>query len=525
MHHLERQRREKRAAVAALGLDPYGSVERGVVDLARARAMYDAAADEQFKADATSDRRPQVTVGGRVMLHRDNGRLVWMNLRDATGDLQVAVSERDCSARGFRVAKLTDLGDLVVAEGPLTQTRTGEITVWARDVRPAAKCLVPPPEKWAGLADVELRYRQRYVDLWANADSARVFRVRTAIVSGLRRFLDRRGFEEVETPMLQVLPGGAAARPFVTRMHALGLNLYLRVAPELYLKRVLVGGLPRVYEINRSFRNEGLDRQHNPEFTMVEAYEAFGDCGTMMALVEEMVREAAGVAAGLLGGDVGAMPFGPWRINYVRPFRRVEYAELFREALGFDMRDTGRVRREIVERGLAQRVKGAAWGENLDPQEAERRVAQAAPALLINTLFEHVAERRLDPATPTFVTGYPAAISPLTRPRSDDLEIAERADLFIGGMELAPMYTELNDPDVQAEKFRQQLEGLGEEEQTFRTFDEDFIRALKVGMPPAGGMGLGVDRLVMLLTNQRTIRDVILFPLLRAESERHGVEA
>jgi lysyl-tRNA synthetase, class II len=538
-HHLEQQRRENRAAVAALNLEPYGSAEPGLATLAAARLAYDAGADEDFKANSKNpgftDRRPRTSIAGRVVLHRDQGKLIWMTLRDASGDLQVAVSQRDCAAPGFDLAKLTDLGDVVFAQGPLVKTKTGEVTVWAGALRPAAKCLAPPPEKHAGLQDVELRYRQRYVDLWARPETMRVFQMRSRIVARLRRFLDERGYLEVETPMLQTLAGGAAARPFITHMNALDLDLFLRIAPELYLKRLLVGGLPRVYEVNRNFRNEGLDKQHNPEFTMLEVYEAFGDHTTMMDLVEGLIRELAIMVvidcedrqspqrerrvsepapADELPTEI-TLPFGDLRIDYARAFDRVAYGELFRRALGFDMTDAARVKQEIIARHLTRRVKGAAIPPGLSDADAQSHLDRLAPVLLVNTLFEEFAEPSLDPARPTFITSYPAAISPLTRPSRSDPQLADRADLFIGHMELAPMYTELNDPDIQEARFREQLAGEDAEEQTFRTFDDDFIRALKVGMPPAGGLGLGIDRLTMLLTNQRTIRDVVLFPLMR----------
>jgi lysyl-tRNA synthetase class 2 len=327
--------------------------------------------------------------------------------------------------------------------------------------------------------------------------------------------MDERGYLEVETPMLQVLAGGAAARPFTTHMNALDIKLFMRIAPELYLKRLLVGGMPKVYEINRNFRNEGLDKQHNPEFTMLEAYAAFGDVETVMNLTEEMIRDAATLVA-IRRRDAGAdpagddslpigselkLPFGELMVDYGSPFLRAPYPELFEKALGFRHTLTDRVIAEADKRGL--KTKGV------------------DPILVVNELFETYAEKSVDPSRPTFITDYPSAISPLTRPKVSDPTLADRADLFIAGMELAPHYTELNDPDVQAAKFREQLANAdtekAAEEQTFRTFDEDFINALKVGMPPAGGMGLGIDRLVMVLTNQRTIRDVVLFPLMRPQ--------
>ncbi len=301
--------------------------------------------------------------------------------------------------------------------------------------------------------------------------------------------------------MLQTLAGGAAARPFVTHMNALDIKLFMRIAPELYLKRLLVGGMPKVFEINRNFRNEGLDKQHNPEFTMLEAYHAFGDVETVMELTESLVRDAAMEVS----GGKGVLPFGDLTIDYNKPFRRVAYGELFEKAYGFPMTDSGKAR-ETLKR---MRPNLAAAIDAMDP------------SLLVNELFEEKGEAQLDHAVPTFITDYPAAISPLTRPKPSNPVLADRADLFIAGMEIAPHYTELNDPDVQEAKFREQLKGLDDgknaEEQTFRTFDHDFIRALKVGMPPAGGMGLGIDRLVMILTNQRTIRDVMLFPMMRPE--------
>ncbi|MCA9278160.1 MAG: lysine--tRNA ligase [Phycisphaerales bacterium] len=513
LHKLELQRRENRDAVAKLGALPYGRRVDGIMPLADAIGRFDEHADEHHKAHAKDedfvDQRPVVRVAGRIVLHRDNGKLIWLNLRDDTGDLQVAVSQRDCilegpvGVGGFDAAKQMDLGDVVVCEGPLVRTRTGEITVWASTLAPASKCLVPPPEKHAGLQDMDTRYRQRYLDMWATPETMRVFRMRSKIVSAVRSFMDSREYAEVETPMLQAMAGGAAARPFTTHINALDMPLYMRIAPELYLKRLLVGGMKRVYEINRNFRNEGVDKQHNPEFTMMECYEAFGDYTTMMDLSESLMRELARMILGAGADETDLkLPFGDHEVDYGSPFDRVTYAELFERALGFSMNDEAKVRAEATKRNIAQKNEK---GEPIDI------------VLIINELFEDVAEPTLNPAKPTFITEYPAAISPLTRPNPDRPDVADRADLFIGHMEIGPMYTELNDPDVQAEKFRAQLSGIDDEEQTFRNFDHDFIRALKIGMPPAGGLGLGIDRIAMLLTNQRSIRDVILFPLLRPE--------
>jgi len=512
VHPLEAQRRANREAVRALGLSPYGSRSDGLISLADAKARHSAEADEEHarrgKEPGFIDPRARVAVAGRIVLLRDTGKLIWINLRDHTGDMQVALSQRDVPPEAFQLGKASDLGDLVVVEGRVMKTRTGEVTVWGEGVRPAGKALVPPPAKHEGLVDVEIRYRQRYVDLWANPETLKVFESRSRIVSHLRRLLDARGYLEVETPMLQRLAGGAAARPFRTHMNAMDIPLFLRIAPELYLKRLLVGGLPRVYEINRNFRNEGLDKQHNPEFTMLEAYHAHGDVETVMELTEHLVRESARLVAGERGlaTDDAALrlPFGEVSIDYGSPFRRLPYPELFESALGFAMTDTRRVLDEAARRGV--------------------RHAGVDPVVVVNDLFEGFAEKSLDPSRPAFITDYPAALSPLTRPKANDPRLADRADLFIAHMELAPHYTELNDPDVQEAKFREQLRGgdadKNAEEETFRTFDADFIRALKVGMPPAGGMGLGIDRLVMLLTDQRTIRDVMLFPMMRPEGQQ-----
>lgn len=518
VHHLEAQRRENRERARALGFQPYGertAETDTIVTLEAARARYDESADTEHQANGKSpvpgfiDRRALVTLSGRVMLHRDNGKLIWLNLRDETGDLQSAVSQKDCEEKSFALAKTIDLGDIVVVTGRVMKTRTGEVTVWAERVAMGSKSLLPPPEKHAGLSDPEIRYRRRYVDLYVNPETKRVFRLRSRVVSEMRRMLEARGYLEVETPMLQTLAGGAAARPFSTHMNALDIDLYLRIAPELYLKRLLVGGLPRVYEINRNFRNEGLDRNHNPEFTMLEAYHAFGNVETVMELTEDLVRGAARVAAaeraawtseGAPSGGVEDAPglklkFGELTIDYGSPFARARYGDLFERALGFPMTDGKRAKDEARQRGLKH--------EGLDHW------------LVVNELFEEAAEKLVDPGRPTFITDYPSAISPLTRPKKDDPTLADRSDLFIGGMEIAPHYTELNDPDVQSAKFREQLAGADDETATFRTFDQDFVDALKAGMPPAGGMGLGVDRLMMLLANEKSIRDVVLFPLMR----------
>ncbi|HMN95678.1 MAG TPA: lysine--tRNA ligase [Phycisphaerales bacterium] len=522
-------RREKlRRHREELGLEPYGVRVDGIEPLAGARARFDESAHAQHEAAAaaakagagaapaaqTEDPRARVRVAGRVVQHRDLGKLVFAWLRDHSGDLQVSISRVAVDESGFALAKALDYGDIVVAEGPIGRTQRGEVCVWADRLELHSKSLEPPPAKWHGLADPELRYRHRYVDLFANPEVIRVAQLRSAMVSFIRRWMDGRGFLEVETPMLQPIAGGAAARPFVTHHNALGIPLFMRVSPELYLKRLLVGGLPRVYEINRNFRNEGIDRSHNPEFTMMEAYEAFGDCFSMMELTESLLHDLAGFMAeerarqgfaptapaaahapGVRrGGPV--LPFGELAIDWSRPFERVTYADLFERALGFPMTDFAKARAAAA----ARRIEAA----KLDDW------------FVVNELFESVAEPLIDRARPTFVLEFPSAISPLTRPNRRRPEIADRWDLFVGGMEIGPAYSELNDPDIQRAKFTEQLRGKdAEEESTYRSLDEDFLHALRVGMPPAGGLGLGIDRIAMLLTDSPSIRDVVLFPLMR----------
>ena len=528
IHHLEQQRRENRDAVIELGMLPYGERIDGLFTLAEAHGQYDEAADKankesnqtrkQTKRDnpdmaeadlpAIVDDRARVKVAGRVMLHRDNGKLIWLNLRDHTRDaFQIAISKRDCEANGFKLAKVLDGGDIVIAEGPVTMTNTGEVTCWADTLIPASKCLVPPPEKHAGLTDTERRYRQRYMDMWSNPETTRVLMFRSKMMSAMRRYLERLDFVEVETPVLQVQAGGAAARPFLTHMNALSLDLSLRIAPELYLKRLLVGGMPRVFEVSRNFRNEGLDKSHNPEFTSLEVYQAYGNYETMMELTEGLIRELAELAAAQFGSDCASMPFGDLNIDYASSFEKITYAELFEKAIGFSMDETEKARAECEKRGFKTKSKD---GTPIDD------------IFIINELFEEVAEHLIDPAKPTFVMDYPASLSPLTRPKpgteNNIVPLADRWDIFIGGMEIGPAYTELNDPDIQEAKFKEQLAGVDDEESTFRTFDEDFINALKVGMPPAGGLGLGMDRIVMLLANQRSIRDVLPFPMMKPEA-------
>ena len=479
------------------GVDPYGGRVDGLTGIAEARARYDAQADEAAKADAGADQRPVVKVAGRVMLHRAMGNLIFMTIRDGSGDIQLAVSKKAVDPDSFKLARMIDLGDTVVGQGPLGTTKTGEISVWTTGqgaVSIVCKTLAPPPGKWHGLQDAELRYRKRYVDMYANPEVMATFLQRSRIIKAIRDFLTAPpadlgpGFLEVETPMMQPLAGGAAARPFVTHHNALDLDLFMRIAPELYLKRLLVGGLRRVFEIGRVFRNEGLDRSHNPEYTLLEVYQAFGDYNAMMCLTERLMHDLA-----VDFGGSETLPYGADTIDYALPFRRAGYHDLFAEHNGFAASDH-------------EQLTAAAKALDIQPEGKDHD-------LLLQEVWGETVEAKL--IQPTFVIDYPASLCPLTKTKAGQPELAERFELIVSGMELANAYTELNDPDVQAANFRQQVAGLDEEEATLRTMDEDFIEALRVGMPPAGGLGIGVDRLVMLLTNVRSIRDVILFPLLR----------
>jgi lysyl-tRNA synthetase, class II len=437
-----------------------------------------------------------VAVAGRMMAKRVMGKASFARLEDMSGAIQLYF-ERDALPEGlYAEFRNWDLGDIIGAEGTLFKTRTGELTVRAASARLLSKCLRPLPEKYHGLADTETRYRQRYLDLIMNADSRKVFRLRSRMITFMRRYLDTRGFLEVETPMMQPIPGGANARPFVTQHNALGVDMYLRVAPELYLKRLVVGGFERVYEINRNFRNEGLSTRHNPEFTMLELYQAYVDQVAMMDLTEDLLR----MMAEALIGDT-KLPWQGSEIDLGPAFPRVALEELVHEANpGLDpsrARDPDYLRNHAAGRGMHVEP---GWGAGK----------------LLAEIFEKTVEPNLQ--QPTFVTGYPLEVSPLARCRDSDPFLTDRFELFISGRELANGFSELNDPEEQARRFHAQVEQktAGDEEAMF--YDADFVRALEYGMPPAGGLGIGVDRLAMLYADQPSIRDVLLFPQMRPEN-------
>ncbi|MCE5278091.1 MAG: lysine--tRNA ligase [Planctomycetaceae bacterium] len=471
--------------VRELGIDPYGW-------------RYDTAAPvtavlEGYKEDAEGHalEGQAADVAGRVVLFRDMGKMIFAHLRDQSGQMQIALRKNDLDEKSWALAKLLDLGDIVAAAGPLQRTKTGEITVWAKRLTLLCKSLEPMPEKFHGLTDTETRYRQRYLDLAANPDSMAVFQKRVAIINHIRAKLAARGYAEVETPILQPIYGGGAARPFTTHHNTLDADLFLRISPELYLKRLLVGGMQKVFEIGRNFRNEGIDTRHNPEFTMMELYEAYADYEVMMEITEDLIATAAEKVAGGL-----KIPYGETTLDLTRPWPRATYGDLLQQYAGVAMRDSAAVRAKARELCLQESNKD--------------------DAVVINEVFEATVEPAMAKMTaPLFVKDYPAEICPLTRRKPDDATIALRFEVFIAGMEIGNAYTELNDPAIQEANFLQQVKGEGDGA-AMRQMDEDFVTALRHGMPPAGGLGIGIDRVVMLLTNRQSIRDVVLFPLLRS---------
>lgn len=488
MNEQMQDRRAKLDKIRGLGVDPFGGRFPDTTPHEDIRA---AAAELEIEEGQILEDGEVFHAAGRVVLCRAFGNLIFLTVRDQTGDLQYGLSKK-MVAEGWKVAKLLDLGDIVGVTGRLGRTKTGELTLWVSAFRLLAKALRPPPEKRLGLTDVEARYRRRYVDLFSNPESRRVFLQRAQIIAYIRQKLRERRFVEVETPILQPIYGGAAARPFLTHHNTLDMRLYLRISPELYLKRCLVGGLERVFELSRCFRNEGISPRHNPEFTMLELYQACGDYHDMMDICETLI---AGAAREVIGATV--VRFGETDIDYTTPWPRRKYADLFREHVGLDIGDIAAIR----ERARTLHAAG-------DLKADESRLDDP---VVVNELFEHYVEDKL--VHPTFVLDYPAALCPLTKRHPDDPHVALRFELFINGMEIGNAYSELNDPDIQRENFSRQLRG--EENETMAVMDEDFVQALEYGMPPAGGLGIGIDRLVMLLTGSTSIRDVILFPLQR----------
>jgi lysyl-tRNA synthetase class 2 len=513
----EQARLEKLARIVELGRDPFGRRFDGHVPIADARQR--CPVEGGVLGDA-------VRVAGRIMLRRKAGKLRFFDIEDATGKIQLLFSRGDLSEEQWELMGQLDLGDLVGIDGALKRTETGEISILVQTLTVLCKSLTQPPEKHHGVTDVETLLRRRELDLIYTDGVRDKLLLRSRIVDSVRE----RAFVDVETPVLHAIAGGAAARPFITHHNALDIDLFLRIALELHLKRLMVGGIERVFEIGRVFRNEGIDATHNPEFTMLEAYQAYGNYETMMDLTEAIVANAARAVIEGRGQGSGAggqgpegllepstfdpqpstdrllLPWGETHIDFTPPWPRRTYADLFQEYAGCSLTNVEAVKAKAREQAQHGRIK---------PEFiAQMEAGHTHPDVIVSEVFEACVEDQL--VGPVFVIDYPASLCPLTKRQQGNAAVAERFELFVQGMELANAYTELNDPKLQEQLFLTQLEGLSEED-SMAKMDTDFIQALKVGMPPAGGLGIGIDRLVMLLTDSRSIRDVIFFPLLRPE--------
>jgi lysyl-tRNA synthetase class 2 len=482
-------RRHKLAKLKEAGHRPYANDFRPSHTLGQIVGTFADASDEALGAAPTD-----LALSGRIMAIRRMGKASFFHIQDRRGRLQIYIQQNQVGEEAYGLFRTLDIGDIVAVKGHLFRTRTKELTLEAQQLRLLTKCLRPLPEKWHGLADVEARYRQRYLDMMVNPEVREVFEKRSLIVRRLRRFFEEKDFLEVETPMMQAIPGGAAARPFVTHHNALDMDLYLRVAPELFLKRLLVGGFERVFELNRSFRNEGISVRHNPEFTMLEFYQAYATFDDLMHLTEELFVALAREVNGSL-----QVPYGGQVIDLTPPWRRMTL-------------------------GDAIAAHGGALVAQIDNLEGLREFARSkalrvdfdAPyGKLLVEVFEEVAEAQL--IEPTFITGYPLEVSPLARKNDQSPAWVDRFELYIGGRELANAFSELNDPADQRQRFIEQMAARAAGDDTANPIDEDYVRALEYGMPPAAGEGIGVDRLVMFFTDSPSIRDVILFPLLRPQ--------
>jgi lysyl-tRNA synthetase class 2 len=492
----EASRREKLRKIQDLGIDPWGSRFDGQMAIGDIRAREGEITVEPIPPGSEqrdpTQHGPTVRAAGRIVLQRKKGKLIFLDIRDWTGQVQVMIGRAQVGQQHWALAECFDLADLVGVDGQLKRTKTGELTIFAEKLHFLTKSIEPPPEKHHGITDPELRQRMRYLDLAYTEGVLPRFVDRTKIVASVRATMAAEGYVEVEGPTLHSIAGGAAARPFKTHHNALDIPLFLRIALELHLKRLLVGGMERVFELGRVYRNEGISPWHNPEFTMLEAYQAYADYGTMMDLTERIIQDAIGAI-----GQNHKIAWGEKTIDFTPPFARRTYDELFSQHTRVDATNPEAVKNFADQMGL--------------------ETAGKHPDVIKSEVFEAKVEDQL--TGPIFVLDYPASICPLTKRKASNPAIAERFELIVEGMEIANAYTELNDPDLQEELFRTQLAGQKEEE-SMAKMDHDFIRALRHGMPPAGGLGLGIDRLVMLLTGSQSIRDVILFPLLRPEEPR-----
>ncbi|HJX69246.1 MAG TPA: lysine--tRNA ligase [Dehalococcoidia bacterium] len=481
LERITEQRLDSLSRIRARGIDPYPHSYRPSHTIREAMTLF-----EQQGA-----RSQDISLAGRIMSRRSIGKLSFLDIRDGSGKIQLSLRYDLLGREKYELLQDIDIGDIIGASGKLFRTKTGELTLEISEFTMLCKSLRPLPEKWHGLVDVEKRYRQRYLDLISNEESRNTFVLRTKIITAIRSFLDKQGFMEVETPVLQPHAGGAPARPFVTHHHALDQDLYLRIALELHLKRLVVGGFDRVYEIGRTFRNEGISTMHNPDFTLLECYQAYADYNDIMRLVEEMFSHAAKEVL----GDTKITRNGQ-TIDFGLPWQRLHLREAIKKSCGVDF--------EAYPDAASLRTRMTELNMDVDPTKGKGR--------LIEDLLSTFVEPKL--FQPTFLLDYPVEMSPLAKKKRGDDQLVERFEGFVDGMEVANAFTELNDPLEQRERFRQQLqEQVGDEE--VEIADEDFLQALEYGMPPTGGLGIGIDRMVMLLTGQQSIREVILFPQLK----------
>ena len=487
------QRRANMAELSRLDVPPYPHKFPRTDSIAGLVQAHGARTGDELEGS-----RVETTTAGRILAVRSFGKANFVVISDGLARIQIYIRKDALPARDFELFRLLDLGDHIGVEGYLFRTKTNELTIWARRLEFLGKCHLPLPEKWHGLTDVETRYRQRYVDLIVNPDVRHVFEVRARVLRAIRQFLDARGYLEVETPVMQPIAGGALARPFVTHHNTLDMDLYLRIAPELYLKRLVVGGMERVYEIARNFRNEGISTQHNPEFTMLEFYQAYSDYQDLMVMTEEML---AAVAEGAVGDTT--VTFGGRTISFRAPYRRLSLREAAAAAA------SERLGEPVSPADLRDRVRAADIARRLGLEVDGR----AAPGEIAMEVFEHCCEEQL--VEPTFVYDFPTEVSPLSKQRADDPDTVERFELYVAGFEIANAFSELNDPVEQRRRFDQQLEQRGRGDAEAHAMDEDYVRALEYGLPPTAGEGVGIDRLVMVLTDSASIRDVILFPHMR----------
>ena len=481
-----RVRREKLARIVELGFDAYPTKADVDTTIADVVAQYGAKTSAELHAE-----NPRVKVAGRIMTIREFGKTAFLVLSERTARVQAYCRKDTLSERDWALYQNLDAGDWVSVEGTVFRTKTNELSIKATNLGFLVKALRPMPSKWHGLTDVEQRYRQRYVDLMVNDDVKATFETRAKIVRFIRNYFDAHGFIEVETPMMQPIAGGAAARPFITHHNTLDMDLFLRIAPELYLKRLIVGGLSKVYEVNRNFRNEGIGYRWNPEFTMLEFYWAYADYRDLIELSEDLL---SGLVREVRGSDT--LTYRGSEISFKRPLARFSMKEAIRHFSG------GTIDPENLEH-LRRAVEASEEG----------KPAPQGEGALLAAAFEAVAEAKL--IQPTFITDFPTEVSPLSKQRKDDPRFVERFELFIGGMEIANAFSELNDPDEQARRFEQQLVEREHGDEEAHQMDEDYVHALEYGMPPTAGEGIGIDRLAMVLTDSATIRDVILFPLMR----------